>query len=99
MDKVPFEVRDRIYVHNCTWKESLNGKYGTIVYISNSDYGVEFDEDVGGHNCSGHAEYGHGYWMGYTEIHLLEPDPEPPSIELDLEDLEKEILKGESELS
>ena len=55
-----FNIGDRvvcveaIYGFPCT----LN-KYGRIIYYDGSNYSVEFEENVDGHNCGGHGKQGH----------------------------------------
>lgn len=34
-------------------------KYGRIIWCDGRNYGVEFEENVGGHNCGGHGKQGH----------------------------------------
>ena len=47
----------------------------TVCYTSESSYlgiGIAYDEPVGVHDCEGHCEEGHGYWV--SELDLI---PEP----------------------
>lgn len=58
-----FNIGDRvvcveaIFGFSCT----LN-KHGRVIWYDGRDYGVEFEENVGGHNCSGRGKQGHCLW-------------------------------------
>ena len=58
-----FSIGDRvvcveaIFGFHCT----LN-KHGRVICYDGRDYGVEFEENVGGHNCGGHGKQGHCLW-------------------------------------
>ena len=57
-----FNIGDRvvcveaIFGFHCT----LN-KHGRIIWCDGCNYGVEFEENVSGHNCDGHEADGHTY--------------------------------------
>lgn len=66
-----FKIGDRVVANE---KSHYEGKHGRIVSIQHSkdtDFcriGVEFDEYVYGHDCSGNAKPGHGWWVGFWAI-------------------------------
>ncbi len=54
-----------------------SGDFGTLCYITgDSDgFGVNWDSSVdAGHNCSGTCKNGHGWFVSYDEIRLVEED-------------------------
>lgn len=38
-------------------------QYGRVVCYTGAYYGVEFEEDVSGHNCNGHGKQGYCLWV------------------------------------
>ena len=43
----------------------------TVCYVDESGYfgiGIAFDEPVGVHDCEGHCEEGHGYWVSESDL-------------------------------
>ena len=43
----------------------------TVCYTSESSYlgiGIAYDEPVGVHDCEGHCEGGHGYWVSASDL-------------------------------
>ena len=50
---------------------------GTVVHTSrNGTYGVDWDEEFNGHNCTGHARSGHGWYIRENQIEPLDGDIE-----------------------
>ena len=69
-----FKVGDRVRaVKQYNWNTSIVGKIGTIrVFAGNGDAGVEFDENIGGHDLHvyGKCKDNHGW---YCSNDILEP--------------------------
>ena len=45
----------------------------TVCYVNESipaglEIGIAFDEPIGVHNCEGHCEEGHGYWVSESDL-------------------------------
>ena len=61
-----FNIGDRVV---CTTRvdgfDDTAGKLGTVVSLLSSPHlcGVEFDEDIGEHDCNGRGTYGHCLWV------------------------------------
>ena len=53
-----------VYGHPCT----LN-KYGRVIYHNEHYYGVEFEENVYGHDCGGRGKHGHCLWVRPCWLH------------------------------
>ena len=63
-----YKVGDRV-IHLCGPKMFAKA---TVCYADENYIGIAFDEPVGVHDCEGHCEEGHGYWV--SELDLI---PEP----------------------
>lgn len=62
-----FKIGDRVEVIGGSYNSGIkNGNRGTIVSVDGSLMGVDFDIDIGGHDCSGRGRYGH-CWRVSTE--------------------------------
>ena len=59
-----FNIGDRVI---CTTRVDglydTAGKLGTVVSLLTPYCGVEFDEDIGEHDCNGCGTYGHCLWV------------------------------------
>lgn len=77
-----FNIGDRvvcveaIFGFPCT----LN-KYGRVIWYDGRDYGVEFEENVDGHNCGGHGKQGHCLWARPCWLQLALPINMKPASE------------------
>ena len=43
----------------------------TVCCVDELNYcgiGIAFDEPIGAHDCDGHCEEGHGYWVGESDL-------------------------------
>lgn len=45
----------------------------TVCYVDESnpmgmEIGIAFDKPIGVHDCRGHCEEGHGYWIGASDL-------------------------------
>lgn len=43
----------------------------TVCYVGEPSYweiGIAFDEPIGAHDCEGHCEEGHGYWVNASDL-------------------------------
>lgn len=49
----------------------LERKKGRIVCTGHRDYGVEFDDHIGGHDCEGHAREGHGWYVPERYLRVI----------------------------
>lgn len=55
--------------------EIFSGDCGTVCLLSEGRMiGVRWDKNVGGHNCSGNCERGHGWKVYPEEIVLIEEE-------------------------
>lgn len=74
-----FKVGDRVKcVKERVGLGKVFGKSGTITYIDYFCYSIEWDEDIDGHNCSGHTKPDHGWWVGIRNedvLELVKPEP------------------------
>lgn len=67
-----FNIGDRVI---CTTRVDglydTAGKLGTVIdLLSPHLCGVEFDEDIGEHNCYGHGKQGYCLWVEPGSLHL-----------------------------
>lgn len=70
-----FKIGDRVRsldTHRC--KKIGVGLIGTIKILYGNCFGVEFDENIFGHTCSGTTKNGYGYWLMQYDIELVEED-------------------------
>lgn len=88
-----FEIGDRVeaLVHHIEMNGTLlEGDTGTVVDLlmgeEDSHVGVEWDKKCSGHDCRGHAEYGHGWNVRKREIRLIQ-SVETHDVEVDNSDL------------
>lgn len=96
-DKEPFKIGDRVVSVNIDCIP--NGKKGTVVSILDdfftNQYGVEFDEDVDGHNLSLNEVtciQGHGWYCSFNEIELNKQ----PTIRFIDNDTEEVLFEAET---
>lgn len=41
----------------------------TVCYVDEFyPIGIAYDEPIGAHDCEGHCEEGHGYWVGESDL-------------------------------
>lgn len=40
----------------------------TVCYVDGNCIGIAFDEPIGAHDCEGHCEEGHGYWVSESDL-------------------------------
>lgn len=40
----------------------------TVCYADGNYIGIAFDEPIGVHDCEGHCEKGHGYWVSESDL-------------------------------
>lgn len=75
MNKPKFKVGDRVRVvaeEHEHGDPHINGKLGTIILIRDAYvYGIEFDENIGGHNLSGFCKDKHGWNCHANQIELV----------------------------
>ena len=69
-----FNIGDRVI---CTTRVDgfydTAGKLGTVVSLLSPHLcGVEFDEDIGEHDCNGCGTYGHCLWVNYEDLTKME---------------------------
>ena len=70
------------------------GVTGTVVWVSGGGFAVEFDEEIGGHDCGGLAETGHGWWLDEHCVELLNENNNTESQREDFEEMTYEELMG-----
>lgn len=72
-------VGQRVIVGECfAGMNDLSNKTATVVTIPNPtifEVGIEFDEDIRGHDCGGKGKYGHCLYGYFREIEPLCPEP------------------------
>ena len=70
-----FKVGDTVRMieeHN----KPTKGSIGTVVKVNNScDYGIEFDNAIGGHDCNGRCKDKHGWFCYEEDIELVSREP------------------------
>lgn len=74
-NKKEFNVGDRVIAK----RSDLDGKTGTIIGFDGRVAAVQFDENVGGHNCGGvikgvKGKHGHCWWVGIRDLEPINPD-------------------------
>ena len=85
-----FKVGDRVSCIEAHWGTLQVGDLGTVIIVRDYDfgidYGIEFDNEVKGHDCEGKGKDGHCWWMNEYEIELAkdEPKPEPTPITVNI---------------
>lgn len=40
----------------------------TVCYVDENYIGIAYDEPIGAHDCEGHCEEGHGYWVSESDL-------------------------------
>lgn len=69
-----YKVGDRV-IHLCGPKMFAKA---TVCYADGNYIGIAFDEPIGVHDCEGHCEKGHGYWVSESD---LIPEPSKKALE------------------
>lgn len=59
-----YKVGNRV-IHLCGPKMFAKA---TVCYADENYIGIAFDEPVGVHDCEGHCEEGHGYWVSESDL-------------------------------
>ena len=68
-----FKIGDRVRVINTLSSKVLSGYLGNVVHIeSPSSIGVEFDNEIEGHDCSNHGQDGYCWYGDSKELVLVE---------------------------
>ncbi len=63
-----FKIGDRvIYIGSGS---IMHGKRGVVVDMSHTEVGVDWDDFISGHNCTGRARSGHGYYVSKHSLQL-----------------------------
>ncbi len=70
MEKIEVGRRVRVKADTSDGK-NLKGDMGMVVTTTPSFAGVEFDRDIGGHDCNGMGKDSHCWWMLWHEITLV----------------------------
>ena len=84
-----FKIGDRVEVIGGSYNSGIkNGNRGTIVSVDGSLMGVDFDIDIGGHDCSGRGRYGHCWRVPTEYLKKIEETKE----ETKADTLEQKIL-------
>lgn len=84
--KCPFQVGDRVVcVSKQGYGQLVFNKEGVVCYVSKNFHpnmliGVRWDDYVGGHNCGGSCDFGHGYNVA---INCLELVSDVPKVNID----------------
>ena len=71
LTKMEFNIGDKVVCVKavCGYPWTLN-KYGRVVCYTQRYYGVEFEENVSGHNCDGHGKQGYCLWVKPYSLYL-----------------------------
>jgi hypothetical protein len=78
--KKKFKKGDRVIGKGTVIGCRIDGKVGTVIGFDKYTYAVQFDENIGGHNCGGcikgvEGESGHCWWCGEEDLELIKnPD-------------------------
>lgn len=40
----------------------------TVCYVDENYIGIAYNEPIGAHDCEGHCEEGHGYWVSESDL-------------------------------
>lgn len=73
-----FKVGDRVRCVKANWGKLKVGDLGTVIDVKEDGAaGVEFDNEVGGHDCYGKGKDGHCWWQRKHEIELVKEEPKP----------------------
>ena len=66
-----FNIGDRVVcvMAVCGYPWTLN-KYGRVICYNGFCYGVEFEENMYGHNCDGHGKQGYCLWVNPRSLYL-----------------------------
>lgn len=77
-----FSIGDRVVCVMAAfgYPRTLN-KYGRVIYHSEFCYGVEFEENVGGHDCDGLGKQGYCAWVKPHSLYLAQPINMKPASE------------------
>ena len=67
-----FNVGDEVVCVKAVWgyPRTLN-QYGRVVCYTQSYCGVEFEENMYGHNCDGHGKQGYCLWVKPDSLRLV----------------------------
>ena len=85
-----FKIGDRVEAIGGSYNSDINiGDRGTIVSVDGSLMGVDFDIDIGGHDCSGRGRYGHCWRVPTEYLKKIEETNE----EIKAETMEQKILE------
>lgn len=71
--KKEFKVGYRVRCIKDSWYKSIEGKVGTVIKVDNSGLwvGVEFDENINGHDCLGIGKPNHCWNVSSDELELV----------------------------
>lgn len=69
---VEFKVGDRIRFKTDIKFYAKRNTTGKLIDIGPADYGIEFDEEMGGHNAGGRGKDGHCWYFNRTEYQMSE---------------------------
>lgn len=71
-----FQEGDRVIgIAEYDGNSEIVGMTGTIRSVEGDVYGVEFDDDIGGHSLSGSVEYGRGWFTGAIALAPYQDEP------------------------
>lgn len=72
---MPFNVGNRVRcIYEVDFNDRVMGQLGTIRYIEGEIIGVEFDENIGGHEgIHGGMPYGYGWDCREEDLELVAP--------------------------
>lgn len=70
MEKIEVGRRVRVKADTSDGK-NLKGNTGTVVAVTPHLVGVEFDKDIGGHDCNGAGKYPYCWWLLRKELTLV----------------------------
>lgn len=79
MEKIRFALGDRVCAlrdHPSTNEYIYQGLTGTICDLSGTtqQVGVRWDIDIHGHDAHDTCDYGHGWYVDFSEISLIDND-------------------------
>lgn len=72
-----YHVGDRVRALGCNWYGTQAGDTGTVIAVlDDSNVGVQWDENIGGHSCNGRGKRGYCSWEVPYTIEIIQTEQE-----------------------
>jgi len=71
-EAVPFPIGARVqFTRDARYSDGpQNGQFGRVVQLDGANIGVEWEGDIGGHDCEGHTARGQGWYVFPADLVL-----------------------------